>query len=310
MEETAPQSPLIKMDNLGVRYGSLWALKGVSADIPGGAVGLLGPNGAGKSTLIKALLGLLKPQEGSGSVMGKDVTRFGLDIRRRVGYMPERDCHIPGMNGFEYVAFCGRLVGMPDKDARRRAHEVLEYVGLGEARYRPVDGYSTGMRQRVKLAQALVHDPGFLILDEPTNGFDPKGRDEVLALIHDVSHRKDMHLLLSSHLLHDVEQTCDSVLLLKKGEVIKFGKIQELKQMDGKVLELELNGDTAAFADAAKGMGWRFEGGDRKRGRLHIPQETQSKAVFETARQAGVQIRGLQPCEESLEDLFLKSIEE
>ena len=190
------RSPLIDIEDLEVCYGSFFALKQIKAVVPGGAVGLLGPNGAGKSTLIKALLGLLNLHRGRGRVMGLDVTRYGLEIRRRVGYMPERDCHIPGMNGFEYVAFCGRLVGMPHRDARRRAHEVLEYVGLGEARYRPVDGYSTGMRQRVKLAQALVHDPNFIILDEPTNGFDPKGREEVLELIYDVSHRKDMHLLL------------------------------------------------------------------------------------------------------------------
>jgi len=309
MEEKAQQPPpLIEMEDLSVAYGDLWALREVSAVIQGGAVGLLGPNGAGKSTLIKALLGLLQLRQGSGSVLGRDVARFGLEIRRRVGYMPERDCHIPGMNGFEYVAFCGRLVGMPDKDARRRAHEVLEYVGLGEARYRPVDGYSTGMRQRVKLAQALVHDPGFLILDEPTNGFDPKGRDEVLALIHDVSHRKDIHLLLSSHLLHDVEQTCDSVLLLKSGKVVKYGLIQELKQMDGKVLELELRGDLTRFAGIADERGWRFEGNGKKRVRLHVPIEIRTHDVFEAARTAGGQICGLQHSGESLADQILRSI--
>jgi ABC-2 type transport system ATP-binding protein len=214
------------------------------------------------------------------------------------------------MNGFEYVTYCGRLVGMPNKDARQRAHEVLEYVGLGEARYRPVDGYSTGMRQRVKLAQALVHDPRFLILDEPTNGFDPKGREEVLSLIHDLSHRKGMHLLLSSHLLHDVERTCDAVLLLKEGEVVRYGEIRQLKQKDGKVLELEFRGDVARFSQIANGKGWRLEKSDRQKIRLRLPVDTGNRAVFAAAREAGVQLRALKPSEESLEDLFLKSIGE
>lgn len=302
--------PLFEMEALRVCYGPFEALRAISAVVPGGAVGLLGPNGAGKSTLIKALLGLLDLSSGTGKVMGLDTTRSGLEIRRRVGYMPERDCHIPGMNGFEYVAFCGRLSGMPRKDARRRAHEVLEYVGLGEARYRPVDGYSTGMRQRVKLAQALVHDPNFIILDEPTNGFDPKGREEVLELIHDVSHRKEMHLLLSSHLLHDVERTCDAVLLLKDGRLIKHGLIRELKQGDGMTVELEIKGDVEALDAKAKEKGWRLERGKRNRLRLHVPKETPSRKIFEIASEAGIQVRCLLPSEESLEDLFMKTIEE
>jgi ABC-2 type transport system ATP-binding protein len=308
MQKESPSS-LIEMESLEVRYGALSALKGLDVRVEGGAVGLLGPNGAGKSTLIKALLGLLNLYRGRGTVMGFDVQRRGLEIRRLVGYMPERDCHIPGMNGFEYVAFCGRLIGMPYKDARRRAHEVLEYVGLGEARYRPVDGYSTGMRQRVKLAQALIHDPRFIILDEPTNGFDPKGREEVLELIYDVSHRKGMHLLLSSHLLHDVERTCDSVLLLKEGTLIKYGMIRELKASDGKTVTLELKGDGAAFTESAERRGWRFQQGERSQGRLTLPVETGMREVFEAARAAGVQIRSLEPSEESLEDLFMRTIE-
>jgi ABC-2 type transport system ATP-binding protein len=303
------QSPLIEMEDLEVRYGTFSALKDIVANVSGGAVGLLGPNGAGKSTLIKALLGLLALHKGQGRVMGLDVSRSGLEIRRRVGYMPERDCHIPGMNGFEYVAFCGRLTGMPSKDARRRAHEVLEYVGLGEARYRPVDGYSAGMRQRVKLAQALVHDPHFIILDEPTNGFDPKGREEVLELIYDISHRKGMHLLLSSHLLKDVERTCDSVLLLKEGVLIKYGVIRELKAADGKAVSLMIKGDVSVFSAKAEQEGWRFEAGERNQGKLYLPADTGTRAIFEAARAAGVQIRSLEPTEESLEDIFMRTIE-
>lgn len=307
MEETR-NNLLIEMENLEVRYGSFSALRGVGARVPGGAVGLLGPNGAGKSTMIKTLLGLIRPYEGKGRIMGLDISQSGLEIRRMVGYMPERDCHIPGMNGFEYVAFCGRLAGMPYKDARRRAHEVLEYVNLGEARYRPVDGYSAGMRQRVKLAQAIVHDPHFLILDEPTNGFDPKGREEVLELIYDISHRKDMHLLLSSHLLHDVEKTCDAVLLLENGELIRYGLIRDLKKSDGNVVWVEIKGDPHRLSEVAEGRGWRVEIRERNRIRISLSANEGSRTVFEAARDAGVQIRSLQPCEETLEDLFMRTI--
>lgn len=307
MEETRNDF-LIEMESLEVRYGSFSALKGVGARVPGGAVGLLGPNGAGKSTMIKTLLGLIRPYDGKGRIMGLDISQSGLEIRRMVGYMPERDCHIPGMNGFEYVAFCGRLAGMPYKDARRRAHEVLEYVNLGEARYRPVDGYSTGMRQRVKLAQAIVHDPHFLILDEPTNGFDPKGREEALELIYDISHRKDMHLLLSSHLLHDVEKTCDAVLLLDNGELIRYGMIRDLKKSDGNVVWVEIKGDAHQLSKVAEGRGWRIEISERNRIRLSLSAHEGSREVFMAARDAGVQIRSLQPSEETLEDLFMRTI--
>lgn len=302
--------PLIEMESLEVRYGPLRALKGLDVTVERGAVGLLGPNGAGKSTLVKALLGLLRLHSGRGRVMGMDVARSGLGIRARVGYMPEGDCHIPGLNGFEYVAFCGRLCGMPAKDARRRAHEVLEYVGLGEARYRPVDGYSAGMRQRVKLAQALVHDPPFLILDEPTNGFDPKGREEVLDLIYDVSHRKGMNLLLSSHLLHDVERTCDAVLLLREGALLRYGRIRDLKAREERVIALEFKGDLESFAAAAAERGWRFEGQERNRGHLFLPEGTKAREVLACARTAGVQVRSLVPSEETLEELFMKAVAE
>lgn len=307
MEES--NSYLLEMEDLEVRYGAFRALKEVTASVDGGAVGLLGPNGAGKSTLIKAMLGLLDVFQGRGRVMGLDVTKKGLEIRRRVGYMPERACYIPGMNGFEYVAYCGRLVGMPYKDSRQRSHEVLEYVGLGEARYRPVDGYSTGMQQRVKLAQALVHDPNFIILDEPTNGFDPKGRDEVLELIYDVSHRKDMHLLLSSHLLKDVEQACDAVLLLQDGQVIKYGKIKDLKSTDGRAVEVEIKGQVDSFSKAVTKREWRLDANGRKSLRVYLPHDAKMKEVFEAAKEARVQIRSLIPSEETLEDLFMRSIE-
>src|SRR5918999_4228119 len=175
---------VVSLDRVSVRYGRNQALRDVSASFPPGAVGLLGPNGAGKSTMIKALLGFLAPATGEMRVLGLDVRTSPLRIRGRIGYMPESDAHIPGMNAVSFVAYCGELAGLPRSDAMQRAHEVLYYVGLGEARYRNVETYSTGMKQRIKLAQALVHDPDLLFLDEPTNGMDPKGRDEMLELIH------------------------------------------------------------------------------------------------------------------------------
>src|SRR6186713_891108 len=200
---------VVQLDGVTVIYGKNQALKNVTARFARGAVGLLGPNGAGKSTMLKSLLGFVKPDRGRMTVLGLDVAQSPLEIRARIGYMPENDGHIPGMNAVSFVAYCGELAGLRPVDAMQRAHEVLYYVGLGEARYRNLETYSTGMKQRVKLAQALVHDPELLLLDEPTNGLDPQGRDEMLVLIRDISTRRGMSLILCSHLLHDVERVCE-----------------------------------------------------------------------------------------------------
>src|SRR5215210_3880562 len=215
--------PVVHLDAVTVIYGDNKALKNVSAKFAAGAVGLLGPNGAGKSTMLKALLGFVKPDEGRMTVLGMNVAQQPLMIRARIGYMPESDAHIPGMNAVSFVAYCGQLAGLPAVDAMQRAHEVLYYVGLGEARYRNIETYSTGMKQRIKLAQALVHDPDLLFLDEPTNGMDPKGRDEMLDLIRDLGHNKNVNLILSSHLLPDVEYTCDRVVVMDKGRIAAQG---------------------------------------------------------------------------------------
>src|SRR3979411_163767 len=196
---------VVTLDAVTVTYGRNQALRDVSATFTPGAVGLLGTNGAGKSTMIKALLGFVVPDRGQMRGLGLDVAASPLEIRSRVGYMPESDAHIPGMNAVSFVAYCGELAGLPRVDAMQRAHEVLFYVGLGEARYRNVETYSTGMKQRIKLAQALVHDPDLLFLDEPTNGMDPGGRDEMLELVRDLARNKGGNLMLSSPLLPDVE---------------------------------------------------------------------------------------------------------
>ena len=239
-------------------FGGRKVVQGVNLYVRRGeAVGLLGPNGAGKSTMIKALLGFLVPERGRLRVLGLDVAEAPLEIRARVGYMPETDGHIPGMNAVSFVAYCGELAGLPRVDAMQRAHEVLFYVGLGEARYRNVETYSTGMKQRIKLAQALVHDPDLVFLDEPTNGMDPKGRDEMLELVRDLARNKGVNLILSSHLLPDVEYTCDQVVVMDKGRIAAAGPIDALKQPRGRVYELRVKtpGELDGFFDRLRAAG-------------------------------------------------------
>src|SRR5512141_141129 len=243
-------APVVSLENVTVQYGRNAALRGVTTTFAAGAVGLLGPNGAGKSTMIKALLGFVIPTTGQMRVLGLDVARSPLEIRARVGYMPENDAHIPGMNAVSFVGYCGELAGLPRTDAMQRAHEVLFYVGLGEARYRNVETYSTGMKQRIKLAPALVHDPDLLFLDEPTNGMDPKGRDEMLELVRDLAHNKGVNVIVSSHLLPDVEYTCDAVVVMDKGRVATQGPIAALKGPGGRVFEVRVKGDAESFVAA------------------------------------------------------------
>src|SRR6195952_428085 len=246
----ADSGPVVTLEGVTVKYAAQTVLRDVSTVFGKGAVGLLGPNGAGKSTMIKALLGFVVPDQGRMQVLGMDVAAAPLAIRARVGYMPESDAHIPGMNAVTFVGYCGELCGLPRVDAMQRAHEVLFYVGLGEARYRNVETYSTGMKQRIKLAQALVHDPDLLLLDEPTNGMDPKGRDEMLELIRDLAHNKGISLILSSHLLPDVEYTCDHVVVMDKGQVATSGPIEQLKGKAGRVYEVRVKGERAPFVAA------------------------------------------------------------
>jgi len=310
MPETAP---VVTLDNVSVVYGRNAALRGVTTSFTGGAIGLLGPNGAGKSTMIKTLLGFVTPTSGQMRVLGLDVAQSPLEIRARVGYMPESDAHIPGMNAVAFVAYCGELAGLPRVDATQRAHEVLFYVGLGEARYRNVETYSTGMKQRIKLAQALVHDPDLLFLDEPTNGMDPKGRDEMLELVRDLAHNKGMHLILSSHLLPDVEYTCDSVVVMDKGAIATSGPIDALKQPRGRVYELRVktrNGDLSDFVERLKGAGLDCHATDEDVMRVFVPGEGGARDLFAIAASDGVQVRHLRPSVPTLEDVFAHAVGE
>src|SRR5499427_5603117 len=304
--------PVVTLEGVTVAYGSNRALRDVSSSFAAGAVGLLGPNGAGKSTMIKTLLGFLVPERGRMRVLGLDVAESPLEIRARVGYMPESDGHIPGMNAVSFVAYCGELAGLPRVDAMQRAHEVLFYVGLGEARYRNVETYSTGMKQRIKLAQALVHDPDLLFLDEPTNGMDPKGRDEMLALVRDLAHNKGVNLILSSHLLPDVEYTCDHVVVLDKGRIATSGPIEALKQPRGRVYELRVKtpGDLETFFDRLRAAGMDCHSTDDDIVRVFVPGEGGAQHLFQLAAAERVQVRHLRPSVPTLEDVFAHAVGE
>ena len=300
----------VQLDRVTVRYGRQLALRDVTAAFPGGAVGLLGPNGAGKSTLIRSLLGFVAPDQGDMRVLGLDVKASPLEIRKRIGYMPESDAHIPGMNAVSFVAYCGELAGLPRADAMQRAHEVLYYVGLGEARYRNLETYSTGMKQRIKLAQALVHDPDLLFLDEPTNGMDPKGRDEMLELIRDIAHNKGLNLILASHLLPDVECTCDHVVVIDKGRVATQGPIAALKGQGGRVFELRIKGDAAAFVSHLETAGLECRETEEDVMRVFAPEGRDAKFLFELASSHGVQVRHVRPSVPTLEDVFARAVGE
>ena len=309
----ADPEPVVTLDNVTVAYGANPALRDVTAAFAAGAVGLLGPNGAGKSTMIKALLGFIVPTAGRMRVLGLDVAASPLEIRARIGYMPESDAHIPGMNAVSFVAYCGELAGLPRVDAMQRAHEVLFYVGLGEARYRNVETYSTGMKQRIKLAQALVHDPDLLFLDEPTNGMDPKGRDEMLELVRDLAHNKGVNLILSSHLLPDVEYTCDHVVVMDKGTIATAGPIEALKQPRGRVYELRVkapNGDVEPFLQKLRVAGLDCHATDEDIMRVFVPGDGGARDLFAMAAAERVQVRHLRPSVSTLEDVFAHAVGE
>jgi ABC-2 type transport system ATP-binding protein len=306
----ADSDAVVSLENVTVTYGRNQALAEVTTTFERGAVGLLGPNGAGKSTMIKSLLGFVAPSQGRMRVLGMDVATSPIAIRARIGYMPENDAHIPGMNAVSFVAYCGELAGLPRTDAMQRAHEVLFYVGLGEARYRNVETYSTGMKQRIKLAQALVHDPDLLFLDEPTNGMDPKGRDEMLELVRDLARNKGVNLILSSHVLPDVEYTCDSVVVMDKGRIAASGPIEALKQPRGRVYELRVkaSSDIEQFFGQLRAAGLECHATDEDVVRVFVPGEGGARQLFVLAAAGGVQVRHLRPSVPTLEDVFAHAV--
>lgn len=294
----------IEVKGLSFRYGKTVALDGVTMRLGEGAVGLLGPNGAGKSTLLRILLGFLVPERGEGNVLDYDIRRDQAMIRRSVGYMPESDCFIAGMDAVTFTAYFGELSGMPRQEAMKRAHEVLFYVGLGEARYRLLDTYSAGMKQRLKLAQALVHDPKILFLDEPTSNLDPTGRAEVLELIRDIASNKSIQVILSSHILDDIEAVCASVVILNKGRLAAEGRMEDLRAIRYSLYELRIKGDGAAFRKDLEGTGSRIEEMEDGLIKVYMPEGSDSMDLFRAAVRTGVQMRYFVKSRTSLEDLF------
>ncbi len=302
------ETQTIILEDIRFSYGSVEALRGVSLKMGSGAVGLLGPNGAGKSTLLRIMLGFLPPQKGSGQVLGYDITREQRSLRRYVGYMPEDDCLIPGLDAVSFTAFFGELAGMPRGEAMKRAHDVLFYVGLGEARYRLLETYSAGMQQRLKLAQALVHDPKVLFLDEPTSNLDPQGRTEVLELIADIASKKDIAVLISSHILSDIEFLCSSVFILNKGLVAAQGLLADLRQTRFDLFELKIIGEDEGFLRRLKDKGCRPEMTEDGILKIYLPAGLDKMEIVRAAAEEKVQIRQFVKSRTSLEDLFAQTV--
>lgn len=310
-EEPRSQEPIVRMRGLVKHFGDVQALRGIDMDLPRGPVGLLGPNGAGKTTLIGLLLGLLEPTEGEASIAGlvPKSRADRIEIRKRVGYMPESDCLLPGMSGVELVSTLGRLTGLSKEDAMTRAHEVLDYVELEEARYRPLDGFSTGMKQRLKLAQALVHDPELLLLDEPTNGLDPKGRRHMLSLVEDLGRNQGKNIILCSHLLPDVEKTCDHVVVVVEGRVALQGSIAELTAADETRIHVEVEERQDEFAVALEGAGMEIEASERQGLVVTVPHADDADGICGVAADGGFHLRGIEPVRSTLEQIFLQAVE-
>ena len=299
---------LIELAGLTKRYGNLVAVDGLDAVIDGKIIGLLGPNGAGKSTLLKSLLGLI-PFEGRARVLGIDARTHGAEIRDRVGYMPEQEAFLAGMSAVELCTYAGELSGLPRTEAMQRAHAALYYAGLEEKRYQPIEGYSTGMKQRVKLAQALVHDPEILFLDEPTNGLDPRSREEMLDLIEELPERRGCAIVLSTHLLPDVERVCDSAVIMHQGRVRFVGSIDDLRGKRGHAeLLVEVKAEPARLAEALGAAGATCEIVSPVSLSVRLPEAASTEIVFRLAREQGLQVRGLGARLESVEAAFLRVI--
>ena len=298
---------LVEIHNVSRSYGHVRALHDVSFTLEAGIVGLVGNNGAGKSTLLKVLLGLLKPDAGGGTILGFDIRHATSQLRGQVGYMPEAAATVPVLKGVEFVTLAGDLYGMPHRDARRRAHEVLNYVGLGELRYRRLEEYSTGNVQRLKLAAALVHDPRLLLLDEPTNGLDPEGRESMLELIEDLIAETGKSVILCTHLLTDVERLCEQIVVLHRGTVIRAGTMDALRHGVGNRFELGWQASGERFLAALRAAGVQVTlNSHPERATVQVPAGWQNAQFFALAREHNVVLTELKPDEEDLERLFFR----
>jgi len=302
--------PVIELDRLEIRFGGRPILKKLNASLTGRAIGLLGPNGAGKSTLLNTLMGFHKPFAGTARVLGYDVRTRARQVRGLIGYMPENDAFIASMSGVRFVRLMAELSGLPPEQALERAHEAFFYVGLGEVRYRALGTYSLGMKQAAKLAQAIAHGPRLLFLDEPTNGLDPPARARMIQLIQEIRDRGDLRLILSSHLLRDVEECCDQVLILKDGKIAACCNLEEERRANQRFLELETRGESnGCFLEALEKLGCQTAQGAQGRIKLVLPEGLEVRRLYALADAQSVQIRRLNHKRDSLEDIFLKAME-
>ncbi len=289
-------------------YGRYRALDSVTCEIGSGVTGLLGPNGAGKSTLIKVLLGLVRVTSGTGEVLGIPLGSNVRATRARIGYMAEDDCYIPGLTGVEMVQFAARLSGFPRVEAIRRAHEILDFCGAEQERYREVDGYSTGMRQKLKFAQAIVHDPDLLILDEPTAGLDPEEREQMLSRIQVLSQRAGKAVIVSTHILPDVREVCDNAVILVRGQVRLVQSLEVLKQPSAPVYHARFVGEPAAFLERAQRGGIRWSIEENGVVTLDGLDAGNVDLVWDWARETGAAVRSLTPTRNTLEQMFMDAV--
>src|SRR5213593_4177839 len=300
---------VITLDNLSVSFGARSILKDLKTSLAGRAIGLLGPNGAGKTTLIHTLLGFHPPSSGTARIFDRDIRGGANQIKSLIGYMPERDSFISKMSCVHFVRFMAELSGLPPGAALERAHEALFFVGLGEARYRNVDTFSLGMKQLAKLAQAIVHGPKLIFLDEPTNGLDPPARQRMIKMIREIRDSGEAHIVLSSHLLRDVEECCEEIVILKDGELVVYCNLEEERKANRKFLMLETRGELKAFAEGVDAMGCECAVTSDLRLKVILQEQTEIRDLYHLALQHQVQIRRLTYKRDSLEDIFLKAME-
>jgi ABC-2 type transport system ATP-binding protein len=302
-------SPVISLDGLSVHFGGRPILKNLQGQLRGRAIGLLGPNGAGKTTLIHTLLGFHPTSSGTAHIFGRDISLDAKQIKSFIGYMPERDSFIAKMSAVHFVRLMAELSGLPAEAALERAHEALFYVGLGEARYRKLDTYSLGMKQLAKLAQAIVHGPKLIFLDEPTNGLDPPARIRMIKLIREIRDSGQANIVLSSHLLRDVEECCEEILILKDGQIAANCNLEEERKANRKFLLLETRGELQPFAQSLGQVGCEYAVTTDHRLKVILPEAVEVRDLYRLADQYQVQIRRLSYKRDSLEDIFLKAME-
>jgi len=299
---------VIELENLGVRFGRLQVLKSLTGSFSGRSIGLLGPNGAGKTTLLHCLLGFHAPTEGTARIFGRDILKDGAEIRALIGYMPERDAFIAGMSAVRLTRLMAELSGLPRRAALERAHEALYYVGLNEARYRKLESYSLGMKQMAKLAQAIVHGPRLLLLDEPTNGLDPPHRARMIKMIREIRDSGNANIIISSHLLRDVEECCDEVLILKDGEIATYCNLEEERKANLRFIEIETQRGNETFAEAVGNLGCEVAVLSDRKIKTVLPENIRIRDIYQVAADQNMQIRRLDYKRDSLQDIFLKAM--